>query len=441
MKHLSRKEIEMAGKMLETLGLSGNLNKCLEQQIKGITREQAEGIAAELEAGVEDFYAVYSKPVDQKEIRKLLEKNMEGMKKEKQYAYLSNVMVAQLHMCGNILEGRGWNEEIEEHATVLKGLELGFLDGQDEKIQSGIEKMLEMISENMDAASVLFIGEEPYQELFKACLEEEPKEIAALAANTKAGAVNMAAALYILQEQGELPSLKGTKIPPREMGIMASSLVEIDAAHKTGSMEKAKEMISKAARTAVVLLATSPDLWKDMAFVSFLGLLMNFNLLWILVAGAILWINVKARHKRMEEELEPLFNKGEKIANVCLDQVQKISGKIREWIQTDVLKSAIKVWKRCYDFAFNVILIPVAVFLVKAKDVVLQGAGIVREKVRSAYNHLKDRAADIAAEVNERTNVSREDSEEETGEFRVDFEEIEEARDGGVSEERGIILE
>ena len=435
MRKLSKKEIAAVEKMFTSLCASQD---SLDHELEALFKDSSAQIKQSITDGVDKFYTLYSKDVDEKTIRNMLEHNMEGMSKIKQYSYLSNLLVALTHVCGNILEGEKWSKLLEEHRVVLKATEMGLMEENSEEVQNGINDMLELVTSNIDACSVLFIGDPPYEKLLSACLTEKPETVEALAVNTRSSALNMAAALYILQERGELSSLGDTRIPPQEMGVMAASLMEIDAAHKSGSWDGAKKVIAKAAKTATILLVTSPDILKDTVFFTFVGLLTNFSVLWMLIAGVILAINVRIRHNAVKEHMEPVFKVGAKMMETGLDMVQKISHKFSEWIETSMLSKALPVWRKCSDFAIDGILIPAATFLVRAKDEVLRRADIPFDKVEAAFTHLKERVTDSvdnARNYNEDYNV--EETEQEEDFEHVDFD-VEESHD---EEELDIVID
>lgn len=435
MRKLSKKEIAAVEKMFTSLCASQD---SLDHELEALFKDSSAQIKQSITDGVDKFYTLYSKDVDEKTIRNMLEHNMEGMSKIKQYSYLSNLLVALTHVCGNILEGEKWSKLLEEHRVVLKATEMGLMEENSEEVQNGINDMLELVTSNIDACSVLFIGDPPYEKLLSACLTEKPETVEALAVNTRSSALNMAAALYILQERGELSSLGDTRIPPQEMGVMAASLMEIDAAHKSGSWDGAKKVIAKAAKIATILLVTSPDILKDTVFFTFVGLLTNFSVLWMLIAGVILAINVRIRHNAVKEHMEPVFKVGAKMMETGLDMVQKISHKFSEWIETSMLSKALPVWRKCSDFAIDGILIPAATFLVRAKDEVLRRADIAFDKVEAAFTHLKERVTDSvdnARNYNEDYNV--EETEQEEDFEHVDFD-VEESHD---EEELDIVID
>lgn len=409
MMKLDRDEIAKVEELYTRLCASTDM---LEGELEKQFKENAAQIKSSIENGVDNFYALFQKELNENTICGLIKQNMEGMSNVKKYFYLSNLILALTNVCGNILEGSEWKDVMEEHQAILRAAEIGLLTDDSEEIENGIDEMMGLITQNIKEFSVLFIEEPPYEELLEACMTKDASAVKALAANTRSSAVNMATALYILQEQGALASLGKEKIPPQEMGVMAASLMEIDAAHKSENWEKAKEIIEKAARSAMTLLATSPDLMKNAAFFSLVAIMSNFSILWMLISGSILFINMRIHQYHANNYLEPVFNTGAKVLSVTLDKVYDISHKFTEWVQTVVVPSSLSVWNRCVDFTLNRLLIPAASFLLKGKNSVVKAAGITVEKIQESLIWLRRRAADFGNKVME--HYAGNDSEEES---------------------------
>ena len=297
---------------------------------------------------------------------------------------------------------------MKENKIVLAGLESGALSEDSAELQEGIGDMLALVGEQSHAFSVLFIGSPSYQKLMRMCLTANPAIVKALAANTRKSAVNMAAALYLLEEQGKLPSLNGVKIPPEEMGVMSASLLEIDAAQKNHSWEKAKEIIEKAAKTSVTLLVASPSLIADTASLLLAGMLLSFSSLGTLVLGAILLINARMHLQRAKEHLEPVLNAGAKILDTTLDKVRDGWMNFKEWVSCSVLPAALPVWRRCRDFVVHRIMLPAASFLLTAKAQILEKWQLGVQAIRRFWEQAKEYAADFmdkAAEYGAAENV------------------------------------
>ncbi len=415
MKKLDKEEIAKVEKLYSRLCTSTDmLDGELEKQFK----ENAAQIKSSIEKGVDSFYALFQEEFNENTICGLIKQNMEGMSNVKKYSYLSNLILALTNVCGNILEGSEWKDVLEEHQAILKAAEIGLLTDESEEVKNGIDEMMGLITQNIKEFSVLFIDEPPYEELLKACMTEDASAVKALAANTRSSAVNMAAALYILQEQGVLTSLGQEKIPPQEMGVMAASLMEIDAAHKSENWEKAKRIIEKAARSAMTLLVTSPDLMKNAAFFSLVAIMSNFSILWMLISGTILFVNMRIHQSHAKNYLDPVLNTGAKVLSVTLDKVYDISHKFTEWVQTVVVPSALPVWNRCVDFTVNRLLIPAASFLLKVKDSVVKAAGITVEKIQESLTWLSRKASDFGNRV--KSHYAGNDSEEENEDISED---------------------
>lgn len=398
MKSLNEKDIAMVEKLYSRLCTSPDV---LEDELEKQFKEDAARIRSGIEKGVDNFYALFQKELDDNAICGLIRQNMEGMPNVKKYSYLSNLILALTNVCGNILEGSKWRDVLEEQQAIIKAAEIGLLTDESEEVKNGIEEMMGLITRNIKEFSVLFIDEPPYEELLRACMTEDASAVKALAANTRSSAVNMAAALYILQEQGALASLGKEKIPPQEMGVMAASLMEIDAAHKSENWERAKEIIDKAARAAMTLLVTSPEILKNAAFFSLVAIISNFSIFWMLISGSILFVNMRIHQYHAENYIDSVLNIGAKILPVTLDKVYDISHKFTEWVQTVVVPSAVPVWNRCVDFTVDRLLVPSASFLLKAKDSAVKAAGITVEKVQAILAWLRRRTADFGDRVRE----------------------------------------
>lgn len=398
MKRLNEKEIQKVEKLYTSLcEAPENCARQLEVHFPG----NADHILEAITSGVDKFYDLYKQDIDPKTIQDLMGKNMQGMTDIQCYKYFSNLMLALTHVCGAIVDDPEWNTMLEEHQTMLKAIEMGLVTEDSKELWDGLEEMRSLILANITEFSVLFIGEPPYEALVEACKVGDAASVQALAVNTRESAVNMAASLYILQESGELHSLGNNRIPPEEMGVMAASLLEIDAAVKSGVWETAKDAIEKAARTAVLLIVTSPEIVKDVVCLSIVALLTNFSLFWMLIAGAVLFINTRVHQRSVEEYLEPVFNVGAKVLSTALEQAEKISCRFTEWIQTTVIPTAVPVWERCRDFTVQRLLLPAGDFLLRAKETVLSIAGIAYEKIQASMTWLRERAQNLGEQIQE----------------------------------------
>lgn len=399
--------------------------------------ENADEIRQQIESGVDDFYQLYKEDVSKETIQKKIEENMSSMSNREKYSYLANLMVAITHICGNVFEGSKWNETLKDHEIVLSAVDLGFVDEESEKILNGIEEMKGMIAENIESFAVLFVDSPDFEELQDACMNESPEQVQAIAMNTREAAVNMAAAIYILQEDDELSSLKEVQYTPHDVGVMSASLLEIDAAQKSGSLEFAKKVFSKASRTAVTLLVASPAIIAGVSMFGIIALLTNFASIWLLVSGVILGINLHAHIKRLEEHMEPVFKVGAKILNTTLDKVKPIYHKISNWIQNTIVPAALPVWQRCRDFTVKRILVPSAAFLLNIKDKIVSVTGVLASKAKAIVRKLSVGVQDLfsaARNVMEQNDANEIDFDVESKPIQnVEFDE--EVEDEAVSED------
>ncbi len=435
---LNKNEMQAVERLFTSLCESEeNLDRELEQEFG----ENGGRIRTELEEGVDRFYQLYGEDLDEGKIRKLLEEKTEGMTLKQQFSYLANVQTALTHVCGNILENGEWEEMARENQAVLSSLNSGILDEEDDLVADGVSRMLDLISANVNACGVLLIGEPPYEQLFSSCRTENLETVEALAVETRAGAVNMAAALYILQERGELPSLGETRFEAREMGVTAAAFLEIDGACKTGSWETAEKIMEKAAKTAAILLVTSPDLLKDAMFLLFVGLLTHFSLFWMLVSGAILLINLRIRQNTMEEQMEPVFRVGAKVTRTVLSGVWDTARAFSQWIHLRVLPRAIPVWEKGRDFTVNRILIPAAAWILKAKERAVQLSLEAVEGAERLLAWMKEKAGDFSARVRAYGSGEQEESREENVELDEEEEPVWEEEPSYDSEEPEILVD
>ena len=148
MRKLSKKEITAAEKLFTILCASQN---ALDRELEAVFKNNSNQVKQSIVDGVDKFYTLYSKDVDEKTIRDMLAQNMKGMSKVKQYSYLSNLLVALTHVCGNIIEGEKWGKLLEEHSVILKAIEMGLMEEDGEEVQTGIDDMLDLVTSNIDA--------------------------------------------------------------------------------------------------------------------------------------------------------------------------------------------------------------------------------------------------------------------------------------------------
>ncbi len=405
-KRLTKKEIALTEQLVSNLNANPEL---LDEELTQQFGDGAAEVRAALEDGVDQFYALYEGKPDKDALRVRLEENMQDMSPRRKYAYLANLLLALNQVCGSVVEGPEWRKMLELNRAVLAGLESEELSEDSPEIQSGIDEMLEQIDAQADAFAVLFIGEPPYERLMQECLTEDPAQVQALAANTRGNALHMAGALYLLQEQGQLKALEPGKISPRDMGVMAASLLEIDAAHKSGSWENAKSVIEKAAKAAATLLVASPDILEGTVMLALLYVMTSLSSLWLLIAGAILLVNAKVHLHNAKVCLEPYFQQGAKLLDTALDKVRDVCLGFRNWLANTVVPNALPVWQRARDYTMDHIILPTVDFVLNAKSRVLEAAGLAADKVRALFDSLKGHANRFGETVrNHRADVAPE---------------------------------
>lgn len=377
-----------------------------------------EKILSGITSGVDRFYKLYESDMSSEDIQDELENKMENMDKRQQYFYLANLLTAMTHMCGRNLGEKNWGQMEEDHESILHAIDKGVLDMDSDTVQEDIDEMLDLITEQIQQASVLIIKNPRYEELQQACMEEEMDQVKALAVNTREAAVNMAAALYTLHAEKKLSSLGKGAIQPEDFGVMAASSLEMDAAVKdaaaSGSWSVAKDMIAKASKAAVTLLVASPVLAEGALFLWLLGILASFSNVVLLIGGAIVFINLKARMDQVKEQLQPLFRAGARIVDATLDKVHSVYSRVAAWTDVNVVPRVLPLWKQCSGFVMNRIIRPAAAWLLRAKNVVEEKTSAVFQKARDAARRLMQGTEEADMEVSEEEIL--EPAEEETEE-------------------------
>lgn len=396
--------------------------------------ENAEEILHELEIGVDNFYQLYETDDTAESLRQKLENNMIYMTPTQRYSYLANIIVAMTHACGTLFEGEEWNVTLKTHEQTLSALELGLITEESEQVQTEAEEMMAMICDGVEQFSLLFLQNPDFERLHDACMTEDLSKVEALASNTRQASVNMAAALYILHKEGKLPSLGDDEITAQDMGTMSATLLEIDAAQKTGSWETAKEIAQKAIRVATTLLISSPALLTGGAILTLVAALTHFSILWLLISTAILTINIRVYFKALGNQLEGIFQTGAKYVNTTLDKSHEVYQNVSDWTQKNIMPKAYAYWKRLRKFTVDHILVPCTAFLLKAKERILLGANGISEKWNELLAKLKENSSTIfeAAEEWNRQQEEANDMEDmdiEDEFFEEDVAEVEKTAD------------
>ncbi len=379
--NLTRKEINECQKLVEQFAENPSL---VDQELTKLGKDPKE-TRKQIEEGVEAFYQLFSGEVNQKTILNKLQKTMEGMSSLQKYCYLANLMTALSTIEGKVFGDDTWEKKLEDYQTILTAIKMGIIQEDDSRIADCAEEMMDIVSENITAFAVLFVDNPDLVQLQEACLTENTDQVKAIALNTRETAVNMASAVYIMQESGRLPSLGDTHYAARDIGVMSASILEIDAAQKTGSEKAAKSVFQKASRAAVTLLLASPGIVAGLSVFTIMGVLTNFSTLGMIVSGVAIGLNLKVHYDLMAEKASPILNWGGKVLNTALGVVKPIYSKITSWVQNTVVPNAVAIWRKCCDFASEHILIPAAAFVLTAWNAIHNSVRKAAHKVGNLY--------------------------------------------------------
>lgn len=404
---LTREEINGCQKLVEQFAETPSL---VDQKLTELGKNPKE-TRQQIEEGVAAFYKLYSGEVNQKTILNKLQKTMEGMSSLQKYCYLANLMTALSTIEGKVFGDDTWEKKLEDYQTILTAIKMGIIQEDDSRIADCAEEMMDIVSENIAAFSVLFVDNPDLVQLQEACLTENTEQVKAVALNTRETAANMASAVYIMQESGRLPSLGDTHYSARDIGVMSASILEIDAAQKTGSEKTAKSVFQKASRTAVTLLMASPSIVAGLSVFTIIAALTNFSTLGMIVSGVAIGLNLKVHYDLLAEKVSPILNWGGKVLNTALGVVKPIYSKITSWVQNTVVPNAMSIWRRCCDFTCEHILIPAATFVLKAWNAIHNSVRKAAHKIGNLY-----KAAQNIAQQDQEVVVTNAIVEEETQE-------------------------
>ena len=429
---LTKNEIQECQELFEIFSKDAAL---LDKKLTAMNMDPA-AVRNEICTGIDEFYKFYAGYFDAAAIEGKIKETMMSKSPLEAYSYLANLMTAMAHIGSKVFDDEDFNKCLEDHKNILKAIELGLITEEDPHITHGIEDMMAIVSENIEAFAVLFADHPDLAELQEACLTEETAKVQAIAMNTREASVNMAAAIYVMQEAGNLKSLGDTRYTARDIGVMSASVLEIDAAYKSGSVETAKNVFQKASRAAVTLLVATPSIVVGMGVLGFIGLLTNFATIWMLVGAAAIYINLKAHYDILAEKLSPVFAVGGRVLKVTLDKVRPVYAKVSSWVQNNVVANARPVWKKCCTFVHDRIIIPAAVVLLKAKDLVVNVAMTAKEKAIAVWEKAKTSARAVVRDARDVAAAEGVQVEETDVEEEIDVvEEVDEEEDDAVEED------
>lgn len=251
---LTKNEIMACKELFEKLATDPEL---LDRMLQALEKDPAE-IRAQLNQGVEDFYNFYGGDVNTDTIKAKMTEATASMSPLQQYSYYANLMTAFSHIGGKVFHDEAWSKCLTDHENILSAIELGLIDENDAYVTNGLEQMQQIIAENIEAFAILFVDVPDMEALMDACMSRDADTVKTMALNSRELAVDMAAAVYLMQESGKLKSLGNAHYSPRDIAVMSASGLEIDAARKSGNLETVKKVIRKAAVAAVTLVVTAP---------------------------------------------------------------------------------------------------------------------------------------------------------------------------------------
>lgn len=367
----------------------------LDRKLKELNLDPAK-TRGELAQGVDEFYGVYAGEVNADTIKAKIAEATASMPPLQQYTYYANLLTAISHIGGKVFNDGAWTKCLEDHQNILTAIDLGLIGEDDLHITAGIETMQALVAENLDAFAVLFVEDPAMAELQESCITGDPAKVKAVALNTRELAIDMAAAVYVMQESGELKSLGDTRYSARDIGIMSATILEVDAAKKTGSLDVAKKVLAKASKTALALIVAAPG--ALVAGIATIGIISNFvslSGLALLIGGIATAINMSVGFDAVYAKLNPIFAKGAKLLETTLDKVKPLYSKVSDWVQNTVIPAALPAWEKCRTFTYEKIMVPAVAFVLKTKNVILKTAETIAEKAKAFYEKMTHKASDL----------------------------------------------
>lgn len=345
----------------------------------------------EINKGIDEFYQLYQTEIDINTIEMKMEKELSDMTNMQKYSYLAKLVTAVAAIGGNVFDDKEFTSCLEDYEKVLKAIELEIIQQDDNQyVLDGIENMKKVISENIHMFAVLFVDNPDLAELQEACLAEDLSTVEAIALNSRKASVDMATAIFIMQEEGKLCSLGNVRYTPRNIGVMSAAMLEIDAAQKSGSLEMVKTVFEKACRAAVTLVVTSPGVAIAAGLFGMIALLTNFSTIWMLISGAAILINLDTYREIVDKKVSDAFHVGGRMLGVTLDKVKPLYLKLSDWVQNTVVPNSFLVWEESAEFVKKQIMIPTVAVVFKAKDFTQKAVNKIVDHVGVAYQKAKD---------------------------------------------------
>ena len=382
---LSKAEIARCQELFEQITDDAAL---LDQELSKLGKDGAQ-CRREIEFGIDEFYRLNSGNVSKEDIRQKIAEAAKDMSPIQEYRYLANVLTAIAHIGHNVFVDDTWSKCMKDHESILAAIDNGIIDEDNALVKNGLGEMRSLLAENIEALAPLFGNSMEMARIQESCLNDKPEEVQAIVMNTREAAFNMAAAAYILQERDELPSLGKTRFSARDIGVLSASMLEIDAAAKSGSADTLKKVFSKVSRTAVTLLVSSPAIIVGIGMFSVFSLLTNFATVWMLIGAAVIGLNLKLHYDSLKDKLSPCFKVGGRILDTTLEKAGSMYRKLSDWVQNTAIPAAIPVWQRSFQFMRDRVLVPLAVTIINAKDAIVSLAKTAKEKAAEAVERAK----------------------------------------------------
>lgn len=367
----------------------------------------------QVKSGVDEFYKTFENPLSEDDIRQKLSQTIAQMTLAEQYTYLGNLMVAMTASANGMLFGEDWDETVKRYETMNEKVSSDQAM-TDEELRREIGQMLDMIPKETDAVALLFMTTPLHEEFEKLCQDADAKEVKALVMNSRDNAIAYSMAIYELVAEGELDQYKDYR--PKQLGLVVTAALEMDAAMKTQSWNVAKDVVSKILRTVFQLFLTSPGLLLGGAAMMFLTLSGLSNLV-LLVIGSVIVYNISVYAKMIRKSLSGLNEGVDHFVDKTLDAVRQTYDSVKTWAQSTIMPSVHTFVKKTTDFVIDHLFVPVvSVFKTFMSHVEALKNRVFERVDASVHREPRENDADSTADV---------DSDDEEEELRRILDEFE----------------
>lgn len=367
----------------------------LDRKLAELGKDPAE-IRKQLAQGVDEFYSFYEGEVSVDTIQEKLEEATVNMTPLQQYCYYANLMTAFSHIGGKVFDDKAWAKCLKDHQNILSALELELIDEDDLHIADGVAEMKKIVAENIEAFGILFVADPDMAALQEACMTQDADTVKAMALNSRELAVDMAAAVYVMQESGELKSLGKTRYSARDIGVLSASILEVDAAKKSGVLETARKVIRTATAAAVALIASSPFMCAvGIGSAAIIYSIFEMEILAAVVGGTAMLVYGSPVVGATQEAVQAVLEKGAKMLDNTVASVKPMFAKLSSWILNTAIPAAIPIWVKCKVFTYKKIVIPAVAFIIKNRGPIIQATGKIIQKAKDLYAKVTNKATDI----------------------------------------------